>query len=385
MKPFVRSVVALCGVGTVVGLPARAQKVPTITLSRPEAEFATPFTDVTGIRVLSDGRVILIDERDRVIQLLDFASGKAATIGRQGSGPGEYRLPIAIFALSGDSSAVFDDPNRRLLIILPNGKTGGVIGLATPGSGERAEFGRNVDSRGRIYATGRSWSNASGSFKSLDSVPILRWTRGVSRMDTLGYLGLPPNFAKSSTRGNNHIISVGPRTPFAALDQWTVAPDGRLAIVDADDYSISWVDAEGRRTRTPALGYSPLRVTEAHKAAWRESQKGGITVIGDDDKGTTSIINNNRRKVEEPASWPEFMPPFLGRALRFAPDGMLWVKRTGPADAPPTYDVISQSNGLTMRVVLPRKSRIVGFGANGVIYVARTDDDDLQHLQRFRN
>jgi hypothetical protein len=88
--------------------------------------------------------------------------------------------------------------------------------------------------------------------------------------------------------------------------------------------------------------------------------------------------------VEEPASWPEFLPPFLGGAFSFAPDGMLWVKRTGPADAPPTYDVISETNGIVMRVVLPLKSRVVGFGANGVVFVARTDDDDLQHLQRYR-
>jgi hypothetical protein len=124
-------------------------------------------------------------------------------------------------------------------------------------------------------------------------------------------------------------------------------------------------------------------VTEAHKAAWREAQQGGVAVIGDDDKGTVSIVNRPRRKIEEPASWPEFMPPFL-RGVRLAPDGLLWVQRTGPADAPPTYDVISQQRGLTMRVVLPQKSRVVGFGANGAIYVARTDDDDLQHLQRFK-
>ena len=176
----------------------------------------------------------------------------------------------------------------------------------------------------------------------------------------------------------------GGPTPFSAIDQWALSPDGRIAVVDADDYSFTWVKADGGRSRGVPIPYSPMRVTEAHKAAWREAQQGGVTMVGDDDKGTVSIVTNARRKVQEPGAWPEFMPPFLEGALRFAPDGQLWIKRTGPADAPPLYDVVSDANGLTMRVVLAMKSRVVGFGANGAIYVVRTDEDDLQHLERFR-
>ena len=373
----------LLGFMGMLGWRAQVQNIPTRTLSRPEAEFATSFTEVTGIRELRDGRVILIDQRDRTIQLLDFVSGKATPIGRQGSGPGEYRLPFAIYALAGDSTAVFDDPNRRLLIILPNGKAGGVLSVVSPGGRESTEFGRIIDARGRSYAAGRAWSNRGEVFQSLDSVPLIRWARGAARADTIGYVGRPPGYARSSMRGRAHVISVG-APPFTAMDQFTVSADGRVAIVDANDYSIQWVDAEGRRAHTAPIAYSPLRVTEAHKNAWRELQKGGVAVIGDDDKGTVAIVGRGKAKVEEPASWPEYMPPFLHNALTFAPDGMLWVKRTGPANAPLTYDVISQSSGLTMRVALPLKSRIVGFGANGVIYVAHTDDDDLQHLRRYR-
>jgi hypothetical protein len=63
---------------------------------------------------------------------------------------------------------------------------------------------------------------------------------------------------------------------------------------------------------------------------------------------------------------------------------MLWVKRTGPVGAPLTYDLIDNAGKLTQRVVFPMGVRLVGFGANGAIYAARTDDDDLQYLQRYR-
>jgi hypothetical protein len=34
--------------------------------------------------------------------------------------------------------------------------------------------------------------------------------------------------------------------------------------------------------------------------------------------------------------------------------------------------------------MLPVKTRLIGFGRNGAIYVVRFDDDDLEHLQRYR-
>ena len=78
------------------------------------------------------------------------------------------------------------------------------------------------------------------------------------------------------------------------------------------------------------------------------------------------------------------MPPFLGNAVTFAPNGTLWVRRTGPAGQPPTYDLIDATGHVTQRVVLPKKSQVVGFGANNTLYVVRIDEDDLQYLDRYR-
>jgi hypothetical protein len=79
------------------------------------------------------------------------------------------------------------------------------------------------------------------------------------------------------------------------------------------------------------------------------------------------------------------MPPFLanGTALAFSNDGYLWVRRTGPAGQPPTYDVIDRAGNLAAKVVLPQRTRLAGFG-NGTVYTVRLDEDDLQYLQRHR-
>ena len=39
---------------------------------------------------------------------------------------------------------------------------------------------------------------------------------------------------------------------------------------------------------------------------------------------------------------------------------------------------------LTGKVVLPKQTRVIGFGAGGTVYTIRVDEDDLQYLQRYR-
>jgi hypothetical protein len=65
------------------------------------------------------------------------------------------------------------------------------------------------------------------------------------------------------------------------------------------------------------------------------------------------------------------------------PDGSLWVRRSQPQGAPALYDVFDAQGRLVRQVALGKDMRIVGFGATSV-YVARTDEDDLQYLLRFR-
>lgn len=50
-----------------VAAPLGAQRVPVVTLSRAEAELGEPFSEITGVRELRDGRVIVLDSRVRVV------------------------------------------------------------------------------------------------------------------------------------------------------------------------------------------------------------------------------------------------------------------------------------------------------------------------------
>src|SRR5512147_1919751 len=88
-------------------------------LSKPEVELTDPFTNVGGLRELSDGRVIVVDRGDRAVYLVDFKSGTSTQIGRPGAGPKEYGIPGNLLAVSGDSTLLTDGGNRRVLALGP--------------------------------------------------------------------------------------------------------------------------------------------------------------------------------------------------------------------------------------------------------------------------
>jgi hypothetical protein len=89
-------------------------------------------------------------------------------------------------------------------------------------------------------------------------------------------------------------------------------------------------------------------------------------------------------QLPEPTDWPEVKPPFTAGAAIAAPNGTVWVLRTRAAkDKIPTYDVFDATGKVVNRVALPADTRLLGFG-NGTAYLARSDEDDLQYLQRYR-
>src|SRR5262245_36417207 len=87
-----------------VGMAQAAGAVPTRPIGKVDVEYREPFTTVTSVRELRDGRVIVADSRDKTLQLIDLVKGSAAPVGRSGSGPAEWLNPTRLFALPGDTT-----------------------------------------------------------------------------------------------------------------------------------------------------------------------------------------------------------------------------------------------------------------------------------------
>jgi hypothetical protein len=361
------------------------------TLSRPDVEFEEPFTSVNGIRELRDGRVVVIDARDKIAQLVDFASGTTKKIGREGSGPREYSLPMALVALPGDTSGIYDPLNQRMLLVHPDGSPGDFIKTVPEGGGTRTPGGftfaltppRFTDAQGRFYYLGGGIPRPDA--EAPDSQPVLRFARGAKSADTVAWVRVPRNNVRVSGSGNRQTFSAGVANPFAPRDEWVVAPDGRVAVIRSPEYRVDW-RGPSRTTGTP-IPYERIKMTEKHKQQWRESRRStglAITMRVGPQGSSASSGSPTSVNLPEPTDWPDVLPPFTQNAAFMAPNGQIWIARTREAtDNQPKYDIIDGSGRLVGRVAFPTRTRVIGFGATSV-YTVRTDEDDLQYLQRFR-
>jgi hypothetical protein len=377
-----------------IATPVAAQ-APLKTLTKADVEYAEPFTAINGVRELRDGRVVVSDIREKTVQVVDLKAGSAAKIGREGSGPGEYALPARLLAMPGDTSIVYDPLNRRFLIVGPDAKPGPFVSFENEGSGPvRVSLGaRYTDARGRLYSVGPNYSlDQNGASVSSDSAPILRFDRTTKKTDTLAYVLTPTTTIRTSQGGTNVSVRAGGGNPFAATDEWAVTADGHLAILRVKDYHVDWYAPNGQKTSGPAIAYQKIRVTDEDKKQWREraASGGGTAIVMTQRVGPGGASSNagvgapTSVQLPEPTDWPEVKPPFVGQAAVAAPNGQIWVLRTrAAADKTPTYDVFDASGRVVSRVALPRNTRLLGFG-NGTVYLARSDEDDLQYLQRYR-
>lgn len=373
-----------------VALPATVlaqASVPVHALSSPLGQSADAFTNISSVRELSNGKVIVSDLVDKSVLLVDLAAGTSVPIGREGQGPGEYGFPGELFPLPGDTTLLVDRMNRRFLTILPNGKTGTSVPYPAGGGFSDA---RGMDAQGRIYFNGSLFSiNFTPGQPTPDSIPLTRWDWRRKVTDTVTFLKVPPmNLNVSGGGDNSRARTIMFRAqPFAPEDAWSVGSDGRVGVARVLDYHIEWFSPTKQRSAGPANKVAPVRVTEADKEALRRQMASGprmMVAVGSGGTSTRSAGPPPDMPAGDEPQYPEYKPPFPPRSVWMTPEGMLWVLRSRPAnDVVPLIDVFDQRGNLVSQVKLPQDRQVIGFG-NGVVYLAHTDSDDLQWLERYR-
>jgi hypothetical protein len=366
---------------TLMAAPGSAQRdAPQTTLSAPVATVAEPFSGIAGFRVLSDGRVLVADPIEQALWRVDPASGTKEQLGRQGQGPGEYEMPGGLFGLPGDTTLMLDRLNRRLTMVLPDGRLStSTIPLRMPSG--MPMFPRGVDHEGRIYfdlagiqMPGLEETAASGR------APLLRWHPATDAIDTLGVVAFPPLPGRLGP--GEMRVSIGGSGPYSGRDEWAVTPDGRVGVARYQDYHVEWLSAGAEPVVGPPVRYEPVTIGRAEKEAWADQLA---------RRGLVVEVENGRRRVGRPPrpdieqqEFPEVMPPFLNGAATTGPNGGLWIERARAAHAEErVYDVFDHEGRLVRQVVTPANVRLLGFG-DGTVYAARIDENDLEWLEVYR-
>lgn len=328
------------------------------------------FSRITSVRELTDGRLLVVDAGDRVLQVADFQRNLVRQVGREGRGPGEYGRLGALLPLPGDSTLLVDLGNARYLLL-----RGDSIVVTVPPNSPAHQAGATLpigaDGANRVLATRAMASPPSRDPMALpgriDSTHLIRVHRSTGAADTLATLrARETRIRVSGTRGN--MTTSITFSPLAGADAAAAFLDGWIAIARVDPYRVEWRSPEGRLTSGPDLGHPRRAPSQAEKRAAMER-----------------LAASRGAQPDDPATrddWPELIPPFLPGALITTAGGQVWIRRLpDPSLQAIDYDIIDRRGQRTAVIRLPDTEQVVAVG-RAWVYVVRTDDDGLQQLRR---
>jgi hypothetical protein len=377
---------------TFLAAPAFAQAVPVRDLPKPSREIEDPFSLVSGAIELKPGQLLAVDGIEMELSMVDFAKGSKTAVGRQGSGPGEYRAPAGLFRVAGDSIWVLDAAQQRIVAFNPDLTPGTSIPMILFDQSTMTAMSAPFfsDRKGQIYASAMAIELGRGGAGGNDAQ--------ISHPDSVGMIMVDPRgkvpraelarirfpiSGKPDIKMNGTSMKYSMAYPgLVASDPWTVFPDGRIAIVRGATYTVEFITPDGRKSAPTRIAYDPIRVTAAdQKAEMDEANR----VMMEQGKAAQKMMPAGMTldfELLPPASWPANYPAASPLGALAGPDGRLWVKRATPIRiGREQWDVIDQSGKLVASWRLPARTTLVAVG-QGVVYTTRTDEDDLRYIQR---
>jgi hypothetical protein len=377
---------------TFLAAPAFAQAVPVRDLPKPSREIEDPFSLVSGAIELKPGQLLAVDGIEMELSMVDFAKGSKTAVGRQGSGPGEYRAPAGLFRVAGDSIWVLDAAQQRIVAFNPDLTPGTSIPMILFDQSTMTAMSAPFfsDRKGQIYASAMAIELGRGGAGGNDAQISLPDSVGLIKVDPRGKVPRAelarirfPISGKPDIKMNGTSMKYSMAYPgLVASDPWTVFPDGRIAIVRGATYTVEFITPDGRKSAPTRIAYDPIRVTAAdQKAEMDEANR----VMMEQGKAAQKMMPAGMTldfELLPPASWPANYPAASPLGALAGPDGRLWVKRATPIRiGREQWDVIDQSGKLVASWRLPARTTLVAVG-QGVVYTTRTDEDDLRYIQR---
>lgn len=320
---------------------------------------------ISGVRELRDGRLLISDAKRANVLLVNPAAGSATVLGSVGADSNQYAQPGGFYSGMGDTTLLLDRGQARFLVISPAGAIITSRSIKRRGFSSSSSADRDLqrlDARGFAYFTEtRQGLRLNAGEEVTDTAVLLRFDAARQRADTVALLRQARRRITQATAN----MTTSQAMYGAPVDEWGVAPDGRIAVVRAVPYRIEWYGLDGTVVRGPVIATDAIPFTQAERdsiATASIGSGGSASVSGPGGAGSGTA------KLER---WiADLKPPIVTYGVIVSPDRRVWVARTRPHGASGVvYDVFDAQGTRVDQVQLGATSRVIGFGRNAVYAV----------------
>ncbi len=357
------------GACVATALVAQQQPLPTWRLDstpglvieedgRPETEFLR----IAGAWRVEGGRIAIANSASSEIRLFSPTGRLERTVGRQGSGPGEFQL-ILWGGRSVDTLFLYDPMLRRLTTVDLSGEARVVGTLRIVAQGGRESFeilGRLAGGQWLAKSTSHvGWDAPPGVHRKRDDIGVVRASGDGQVRWVADVLGMASFVFNPSGRIQEALLGPIAFSPWAL----TVASGGSLWYGESGKPEIMRYDpasARLQRIRLPLQMRQPSRELISSARA-EEAQT--------DRRANRAFMDAKYSTRYLPTALPYF------EDLIAADDGAIWVREyVGIRSAPASHLVIDRTGRLRARVAVPGGMRVTDIGRDYILGVYRNAD-----------
>lgn len=309
---------------------------PVLTIGSTDGD-AEQWGRVAGVLRLPSGNIVVADEMNHRLGLYDGSGRHIASAGREGEGPGEFRIVMPPMHCGGDSIQVWDPALDRLTVFAPD----------LSESRTRSAAGLRAGSVSGPFPPRPSWMGCTPGgvyvtkVRSIDIPPPEPGpVSTLARIDVASESGVTASVGPLV--GDERYFlgsSLGPRP----LGRTTLVALGRdrIYIGTGEDFSVDVYSSEGVPMGSIQDGVARRRITDSMIAA----------LDGPDA-----------------AEYPEFLPAYAD--LKVDPEGRLWIQEyPAPTDERVTWRAYDPDGTPVGRLHLPAELDVHQFGTDFVLGV----------------
>jgi len=390
---------------------SEAELVPQVTIGTVDGPAEYAFTYLLSVAARKDGSVFVIDGSPFIggtmpsVRQYDTRGQYVRTIGRTGSGPGEYRIAAGVALLPDDRLLVLDIGNRRVNVYSDAGtpvdswNLSGVPGQIPIGDPQALIVGNN----GVVYIkTVQVTSPQTAARPAERTTSYVRMLdRGVI-VDRVVAPELPsvslPNVTITRPTGQTATYQV----PYSPRTVWKLSPLGYFVTARTDRYAVDLrVGGRAETVTRSAAGQATLREWQPGDTV--VSIRRTVPVVPVSLQERRDRLNSLRARVPRGgrhspiADIPATKPPI--RWMEIGADGRIWVQRSTESERyepdeteargqvawreREVWDVFDPSGSYRGAVDVPQGVQLI-YRQSEYVWGFFTDESGVPFLRKYR-